>query len=118
MLIVRCRAPIFLTRCAEPSHLLDRFTTLIAYDINTTDAIRQPTTWNPMIDLTSDNMRCNINNGPAKEVVELQAGADVALGLDNAIFHPGPGALYLGKVPEGGNAATWDGSGQRWFKVK
>ena len=72
-----------------------------------------------MVDLASNDMRCNINTGAAKEIVELQvqAGTGIALGLDNSIFHPGPGALYLGKVPEGESAATWDGSGQNWFKV-
>ncbi|TEB27398.1 hypothetical protein FA13DRAFT_1691419 [Coprinellus micaceus] len=95
-----------------------RFATLIAPNVTTKNAVRQPVSWNPMVDLASNNMRCNINAGVAKEVVELQAGTDLAFGLDNSIFHPGPGALYLGKVPESESAATWDGSGQNWFKIK
>lgn len=99
------------------SFIIDRFATLIAPNVTTKNAVRQPVSWNPMVDLASNNMRCNINAGVAKEVVELQAGTDLAFGLDNSIFHPGPGALYLGKVPESESAATWDGSGQNWFKA-
>ncbi|TEB27399.1 hypothetical protein FA13DRAFT_1794798 [Coprinellus micaceus] len=70
------------------------------------------------MDATSDDMRCNIVNGRAKETVTIPAGTSVALGLDNVIYHPGPATLYLGKVPEGETAATWDGSGVNWFKIK
>lgn len=38
------------------------------------------------------------------------------LGID-VMYHPGPATMYLGKVPEGETAATWDGSGKQWFKV-
>lgn len=33
------------------------------------------------------------------------------------IFHPGPLQFYLAKVPSGQTAATWDGSGNVWFKI-
>ena len=69
------------------------------------------------MDATSNNMRCNVVNGPAKETVTIPAGTHIALGLDNVIYHPGPATLYLGKVPEGETAVTWDGSGVNWFKV-
>ena len=29
----------------------------------------------------------------------------------------GPFGMYLGKVPDGETAATWDGSGSHWFKI-
>lgn len=34
-----------------------------------------------------------------------------------ALSHPGPTQVYLGKVPSGSTAATWDGSGANWFKI-
>lgn len=70
------------------------------------------------MDATSNDMRCNIISGPAKETVTIQAGDPISLALENVIYHPGPATLYLGQVPKGQTAATWDGSGASWFKVR
>jgi hypothetical protein len=114
---VRATRSCFVPTSADCLCFLDRFTTLITPAVTTKDAIRYPLTYDPLMDATSDDMRCNIVNGRAKETVTIPAGTSVALGLDNVIYHPGPATLYLGKVPEGETAATWDGSGVNWFKV-
>ncbi|KAF6749435.1 glycosyl hydrolase family 61-domain-containing protein [Ephemerocybe angulata] len=97
-----------------------RFDTLITQDLplGSKSVIRQPKSWNPMLDSTSKNMTCNFHSGLAPEIAVIKAGSDISFKLDNEIFHPGPGALYLGAVPEGESAGTWDGSGARWVKIK
>ncbi|KAF6749434.1 glycosyl hydrolase family 61-domain-containing protein [Ephemerocybe angulata] len=94
-----------------------RFQELLTPSQSSRAAIRQPTIIDPMLDATSPLMRCNIHT-PATETVTIDAGSNIGFKLDNVIFHPGPAALYLGKVPEGKSAAEWDGSGRSWFKIK
>lgn len=86
----------------------------------TSDATRIPLTYDPIFDITSTDARCNVNNGPASLTLTAEAGSDVAFGIGEKnfyIYHQGPAAMYLGRVPEGQTAATWDGSGANWFKV-
>jgi hypothetical protein len=65
-------------------------------------------------------MLCNDNKGPAKDTLDVDAGAEVVFRMreGDRFYHPGPAAMYLGMVPKGQTAATWDGSGARWFKIK
>lgn len=87
--------------------------------VNTSDATRLPKDYYPIYKFMSNDIRCNIPNTPAKLTLPIQAGSNVSfemLGYD-VIYHPGPASVYLGKVPEGETAATWDGSGKQWFKV-
>lgn len=72
-----------------------------------------------MSDLNDPIFICNNNNGPANETLTVEAGSEVVFRMrkDDDYYHPGPAAMYLGKVPEGETAATWDGSGPQWFKV-
>ncbi|KAJ2918355.1 hypothetical protein MD484_g2060, partial [Candolleomyces efflorescens] len=79
--------------------------------------IRQPKAVDPLLDVNADDMRCNINKGFASQTATIPAGGMVGFELDTVIFHPGPATFYLGKVPEGETAATWDGSGAQWFKI-
>ncbi|TEB33210.1 hypothetical protein FA13DRAFT_194086 [Coprinellus micaceus] len=87
---------------------------------NTSDATRIPKNWSPIFDATDPVIRCNANNGPAKETLTVKAGDEVVFRMREGddFYHPGPAAMYLGMVPEGESAATWDGSGARWFKIK
>lgn len=73
----------------------------------------------PVEDLTSTDMRCNVgaDSGASTSTYEVAAGSSVGFKADQAAFHPGPAGIYLGQVPEGETAATWDGSGANWFKI-
>ncbi|PFH46218.1 lytic polysaccharide monooxygenase [Amanita thiersii Skay4041] len=91
------------------------WTTLIAGSTTTTTAVRQPLSNSPVEDVTSNNIRCNINSGPAPDTVSVAAGSTIGFKLDNTLYHQGPAAIYLGKAPS--TAASWDGSGANWFKI-
>ncbi|KAF5361301.1 hypothetical protein D9758_010262 [Tetrapyrgos nigripes] len=93
------------------------WTTLVTDSTSTTTAIRQPVNNSPVTDVTSKDITCNINNGPGSETVEVAAGSEITFLLDNTLYHQGPAAIYLGQVPAGSTAATWDGSGANWFKI-
>ncbi|KAF6759325.1 glycosyl hydrolase family 61-domain-containing protein [Ephemerocybe angulata] len=87
----------------------------------TSSATRIPVSWAPIFDST--DQRCylrNNNTGPAEETLIVSAGSEVAfrMAAGNYVYHLGPAAVYLGMVPEGESAKTWDGSGARWFKIK
>ncbi|CAI4217463.1 unnamed protein product [Parascedosporium putredinis] len=78
---------------------------------------------NPMLDLSSENMRCGRNravSGVGSDVATVVAGDTVGfkssgrIGLD--IYHPGPGLAYLSKAPTGMGVRDYDGSGD-WFKI-
>ncbi|KAL1704183.1 glycoside hydrolase family 61 protein, partial [Schizophyllum commune] len=83
--------------------------------------VRQNTNNNsPVEDLTGTDMRCNVGgleSGASTSTYEVAAGSKVGFKADQAAFHPGPAGIYLGQVPEGETAATWDGSGANWFKI-
>ncbi|KAK7438901.1 hypothetical protein VKT23_017828 [Stygiomarasmius scandens] len=93
------------------------WTTLVTDTESTMDAVRQPINNSPVTDVTSPDITCNVNNGPASETAEVAAGSDITFLLDNTLYHQGPAAIYLGKVPDGSTAADWDGSGEAWFKI-
>ncbi|KAG6888885.1 hypothetical protein C0995_005140 [Termitomyces sp. Mi166 len=88
---------------------------LIAGSTTSTAAVRKPVNNNPVTDVTSNDIRCNVNPTPATETVTVAAGSTIGFQLDNTIYHLGPAAIYLGKAPS--TAAAWDGSGANWFKV-
>ena len=65
-------------------------------------------------------MRCNaggVTSGAQTSTSTVAAGSTVGIALDQGIFHPGPFIAYLGQVPSGQTAASWDGSGANWFKI-
>lgn len=37
--------------------------------------------------------------------------------FNNTIFHDGPAAVFLAKVPEGKTLKDWDGADGNWFKI-
>ncbi|THV04343.1 hypothetical protein K435DRAFT_817001 [Dendrothele bispora CBS 962.96] len=93
------------------------WTTLVTDTTSTMAAIRQPVNNSPVTDVTSGDITCNANPSPASDTVEVAAGSDITFLLDNTLYHQGPAAIYLGKVPSGSTAADWDGSGAAWFKI-
>ncbi|KAF9258013.1 hypothetical protein L218DRAFT_1005542 [Marasmius fiardii PR-910] len=91
------------------------WTTLTTDSTTSTGAVRLPTTNSPVQDVTSKDITCNVSPQPATETVSVAAGGKVGFKLDNTIYHQGPAAIYLGKAPS--DVASWDGSGQNWFKI-
>jgi len=72
----------------------------------------------PVTDVTSLDIRCNVGGSSAKAgTAYVPAGSTVGFQASQAIYHPGPVQAYLAKVPSGQTAATWDGSGSVWFKI-
>ncbi|OAL06131.1 hypothetical protein IQ06DRAFT_313294 [Phaeosphaeriaceae sp. SRC1lsM3a] len=69
-------------------------------------------------DVSSSQIRCYTNgNRAAPQIQTVAAGGSVTFQASPNIFHPGPLQFYMAKVPSGQTAATWDGSGQVWFKT-
>lgn len=95
----------------------DIWTTLVAGGQSSSAAVRQPINNTPVEQVTSSAMACGANTRPVSTTVTVAAGSSVGFRLDNTLYHPGPAAIYMGKVPSGQTAATWDGSGANWFKV-
>ncbi|KAG8722340.1 hypothetical protein FRC08_003783 [Ceratobasidium sp. 394] len=79
--------------------------------------IRPPPNNSPVTDVTSTDIRCNVNgaSGASTTTATVPAGSTVGFVLDNTVYHQGPLAVYLGKAPS--TAASWDGSGANWFKI-
>ncbi|KAJ2926518.1 hypothetical protein H1R20_g10569, partial [Candolleomyces eurysporus] len=91
------------------------FKTLLAGSKSSTAAVREPKSVEPMHDITSTDVRCNVDPSPALETVAISPGEKIGFQLSNYMYHQGPVAIYLGKAP--GSAAAWDGSGKNWFKI-
>ncbi|KAJ3571318.1 hypothetical protein NP233_g3831 [Leucocoprinus birnbaumii] len=89
--------------------------TLIAGSTTSSAAVRQPQNNSPVTDVTSNDIRCNVNPSPATETVDVAAGSTIGFKLDNTIYHQGPAAIYLGSAPS--DVSSWDGSGTEWFKI-
>jgi hypothetical protein len=73
----------------------------------------------PVTDVTSDQIRCyELNPGtPAPQIATVQAGGTVTFTVDPSIQHPGPLQFYMAKAPSGQTAATFQGTGNVWFKI-
>ncbi|KAF2275907.1 fungal cellulose binding domain-containing protein [Westerdykella ornata] len=72
----------------------------------------------PVTDVSSTQIRCyELSPGTGAQTYEVKAGDTVGFTAQTSISHPGPLQFYLAKVPEGKTAATWDGSGNVWFKI-
>ncbi|KAL8289949.1 hypothetical protein RB600_005104 [Gaeumannomyces tritici] len=85
-------------------------------------AVRQTTNYQsngPVTDVNSRQMTCyELSPGRgAPLTVDVAAGGTVAYTAKTGISHPGPLSAWLGFVPAGKTAATWDGSGSRWVKI-
>ncbi|KAF8311888.1 hypothetical protein DL93DRAFT_1371184 [Clavulina sp. PMI_390] len=93
------------------------WTTFISGSTTSTAAVRQPVNNNPVTDAASNLIRCNNFTALGSATVSVAAGSTIGFNLDNTLYHLGPAAIYLGQVPSGQTAATWDGSGAAWFKI-
>ncbi|QRV79200.1 glycoside hydrolase family 61 protein [Ceratobasidium sp. AG-Ba] len=74
----------------------------------------------PVTDVKSNDFRCNVGgvtSGSSTQTATVAAGATVGFQSDIGMSHPGPLQVYLGKVPSGSTASSWDGSGANWFKI-
>ncbi|KFY19539.1 hypothetical protein V493_07915 [Pseudogymnoascus sp. VKM F-4281 (FW-2241)] len=72
----------------------------------------------PVMDVNSVDIRCNLDPSlPATQTMPVAAGSQVGFTASPPIFHSGPLQFYMAKVPSGQTAASWDGSGEVWFKI-
>jgi len=76
-------------------------------------------TFNPVTDVTSTAIRCNVDGDKnfANSTLDIVAGSTLGFTANPDIYHPGPLLAYMAHVPAGQTAATWDGSGAVWFKI-
>ncbi|KAF9568718.1 glycoside hydrolase family 61 protein A [Agrocybe pediades] len=71
----------------------------------------------PVTDVTSQDFRCYTSQTNAKaSTATVTAGSTIGFQADQAIYHPGVINVYMAKAPNG-DASSFDGSGQVWFKV-
>ncbi|RDL34556.1 uncharacterized protein BP5553_07684 [Venustampulla echinocandica] len=72
----------------------------------------------PVTDVNSLNIRCNVDaSTKSASTLTVAAGSTLGFTAKASISHPGPLQVYMAKVPSGSTAATWDGSGNVWFKI-
>ncbi|KAG5637328.1 hypothetical protein H0H81_004974 [Sphagnurus paluster] len=111
---------VFVVSPSVSSHYI--FNTLIAGNQVSRTAVRVPQNNSPIQpvrgSVDSPYLRCNVDPFPATSTVNIAAGSVIGFKSDVPIYHSGPAAIYLGKVPPGQTAASWDGSGPQWFKVR
>ncbi|KAL5635458.1 hypothetical protein ACGC1H_004299 [Rhizoctonia solani] len=97
-----------------------RFTSLLVNGVNTGayTNVRQNTNYNsPVTDVSSTDFTCNAGGRTAGSTTTatVPAGSTIGFALDQAIYHSGVINVYMAKAPS--TAATFDGSGNVWFKV-
>ncbi|CAI4218835.1 unnamed protein product [Parascedosporium putredinis] len=69
-------------------------------------------------DVSTPQMRCFQTAGSAsKATYSVAAGSAVTYNAAPNVYHPGPMAFYLAKVPAGQTVDTFDGAGDVWFKI-
>jgi hypothetical protein len=104
-------------QCPPTDEAADIFETLIVGSKTSKKAVRRPSDNGPIANLSSNDIRCNVNLQTATETAEVAAGDRIGFELDGVktIYHLGPASMYLGRAPS--TAAAWDGSGKSWFKV-
>ncbi|KAJ8111620.1 hypothetical protein OPT61_g5830 [Boeremia exigua] len=73
----------------------------------------------PITDVNSPLLRCyQLDPSVGAPVIEdVAADKNVTFKISPFLAHPGPIQFYMAKVPAGSTAATWDGSGDVWFKI-
>ncbi|KAI9684944.1 MAG: hypothetical protein M1822_005593 [Bathelium mastoideum] len=101
--------------------------------------VRQYTTYytnNPVTDVTSVDIRCNVGGSTiSSNTTTVNAGDNIGFTVTPNIYRkipyicyllnlsltkstdPGPAQAYMAKAPSSTNIATWDGSGDVWFKI-
>ncbi|KAH6899217.1 glycoside hydrolase [Coprinopsis sp. MPI-PUGE-AT-0042] len=72
----------------------------------------------PVTDVKSQDFRCyNSETGATAQTMTVSAGSRIGIATDGAVSHPSTTNVYMAKAPSGVDVASWDGSGQVWFKV-
>ncbi|KAI9713833.1 MAG: hypothetical protein M1820_000563 [Bogoriella megaspora] len=72
----------------------------------------------PVQDVTSQALRCyEIDPFPTTSTTSVKAGSTVGFKLDTTIGHPGPILVYMAEAPSGTKAASFNATGQNWFKI-
>ncbi|TRM68648.1 glycoside hydrolase family 61 protein [Schizophyllum amplum] len=70
----------------------------------------------PVQDVTSPDMTCYTSVTKATATTaEVAAGSSVSIKANGPMYHAGIVNVYMADA--GGNATSYDGSGQKWFKV-
>ncbi|RPA88260.1 glycoside hydrolase [Ascobolus immersus RN42] len=96
----------------------------LQYINDNSDVVRAPPSNNPVMDVTSSDMACNVNGGtPKSSVLTVAAGSSVTLewhhgGRDTQAIdpsHKGPVITYLAKVPDATTATN--PASLKWFKI-
>jgi len=86
--------------------------------------VRQTNNWqdlNPLMDVSLTDVRCYTSeeSGTASTTT-VAAGSTVGFTVDgnpSNLYHPGVVNVYMAKAPSGTDVASWDGSGDVWFKI-
>ncbi|SPO05164.1 related to cellulose binding protein CEL1 [Cephalotrichum gorgonifer] len=69
-------------------------------------------------DVNSKQMTCfQSSPSPAQGKATVAAGSRLTYQAKPNVYHPGPMAFYLAKVPAGSSIDSFDGSGAVWFKI-
>ncbi|KAJ6453558.1 glycoside hydrolase [Mycena sanguinolenta] len=99
---------------------------LIVGGVNTTawEYVRETNNWqdlNPQTDVTQTDIRCytSLESGTSSTMT-VAAGSTVGFTVDgnpSNLYHPGVLNVYMAKAPSGTDVASWDGSGEVWFKI-
>jgi len=73
----------------------------------------------PVQDVTSSQMTCYqlASGNEGAKTMNVTAGSTVQYAVSPDITHPGPLSVWIGQVPAGQSASTWDGSGAHWSKI-
>ncbi|KAF7300872.1 Lytic polysaccharide monooxygenase [Mycena kentingensis (nom. inval.)] len=118
---MKALAPILALAATAAAHY--NYPQFIANGVNSTawQYVRKPNNWqdfNPVIDLSTLDVRCdNTQKLGVASTVSVAAGSTVGFTVNPPIFHQGVLNVYMAKAPAGTDVASWDGSGQVWFKV-
>ncbi|KAJ7624824.1 glycoside hydrolase [Roridomyces roridus] len=86
--------------------------------------VRETNNWqdlNPQTDVTTNDIMCydSAMSGTAS-TMSVAAGSTVGFTVDgnpSNLYHPGVLNVYMAQAPSGTDVASWDGSGDVWFKV-
>lgn len=69
-------------------------------------------------DVSSGQIRCfQSNPAAASATLNVTAGSSVTYSASPNVYHPGPMAFYLARVPDGQSINSWNGDGAVWFKI-
>ncbi|KAK0752442.1 glycoside hydrolase [Schizothecium vesticola] len=68
--------------------------------------------------VNSEQMRCfQSNHQGAQATLTVAAGSSVPYHASQGVYHPGPMAFYMARVPDGQSVSSWKGDGAVWFKI-